>query len=52
MNFDGSGKQKLIKADGDYPTWTEDGRIVFTNTTNGYLYIMDADGSDLKQITK
>jgi len=52
MSFDGSGKQKLIKAGGDYPTWTKDGRIVFTNTTNGYLYIMDADGSDLKQITK
>jgi Tol biopolymer transport system component len=52
VNADGSNMRQLTKSGGDFPEWTGDGRIVFTNTATGYLNMMDADGNGITAITK
>lgn len=59
MNSDGSDPQKLTDYGAQDPTWTPDGKIIYVHynyykyhdTSNGTLWIMDADGSNKQQIT-
>ncbi len=62
MNADGSDKQKILDLSGwdMNPVWSPDGkRIVFWNSsakaakayTEGRIYIMDADGENLRELT-
>src|SRR6266566_2697373 len=48
---DGSGKT-VVATDGGAPSWTPDGRIIFSSTRSGsqQIWIMDADGSNARQI--
>src|SRR5712691_2110552 len=48
---DGSGKT-VVANDGGAPSWTPDGRIIFSSTRSGsqQIWIMDADGSNARQI--
>jgi TolB protein len=54
MGVDGGNVRRLTDAAGPdtLPTWTPDGRIVFRSARSGSwgIYIMNADGSDQKQI--
>ena len=68
MNADGSGKRNLTRdrANDDYPTWSPDGRkIAFlrgrlrgprrpacTGAYGYHLYVMNADGSGLRRLTR
>jgi WD40 repeat protein len=52
VNADGSNMRQLTTSGGDFPEWTGDGRVIFTNTATGYLNIMSADGQGLTAITK
>ena len=61
MNRDGSGVKNLTnhKSFDGYPEWSPDGkRIVFASSRNGkttdhlQLFIMNADGTNLRQITQ
>ncbi len=54
MNSDGSNVTRLTTDGGYAPFWSPDGsKIVYTNTCQyeGYLWIMNPDGSDKKQIS-
>ena len=61
MDADGSNQRKLTRhpaLDG-YPYWSPDGnQIAFCSTQNGgknqelNIFVMDADGSNVKQITR
>ncbi len=56
VNADGSGLVRLTTAPGDdqYPAWSPDGRsIVFvsTRTGSGQVWLMNADGSNQRQLT-
>lgn len=56
MNADGSGQTQLTFNDQEdqVPTWTPDGRIVWSHRTGPGqwdLWIMNADGSDQQQLT-
>jgi len=48
---DGSGKT-VVANDGGAPSWTPDGRIIFSSRRSGsqQIWIMDADGSNARQI--
>jgi hypothetical protein len=57
MNADGSGKTNLTnnRAMDEYPQWSPDGtKIAFMSDRDGVIeiYTMDADGSDVAQVTK
>jgi Tol biopolymer transport system component len=61
MNADGTGVSRLTQDDAtdNYaPAWSPDGRrIVFVSRPKGHetgsdIYLMDADGSDLRQLTR
>jgi Tol biopolymer transport system component len=59
MNPDGTGLTQLTKDAGDNysPNWSPDGRrIIFSSTRLGddqvFLFVMDADGSNVVQLTK
>jgi len=62
VNADGTGLKQLTTEGGDQPYWSPDGKkIVYTRINilinpeedprNGYLWVMDADGSNKKQLT-
>jgi Tol biopolymer transport system component len=53
VRADGSNN-KLLTAPGFMPSWTPDGRIIFTSPRGGspQIWIMDADGSNLKQLSQ
>ncbi len=54
MNSDGTNVTRLTTDGGYAPTWSPAGsKIVYTNTCqyNGYLWIMNPDGSKKRQIT-
>jgi len=36
---------------GDWPTWSSDGRIVYSSYADGNIWLMGADGSNRKQLT-
>jgi Tol biopolymer transport system component len=48
---DGSGK-KLLPGDGLTPSWTPDGRIIFSSSRSGspQIWVMDRDGAKARQI--
>ena len=48
---DGSGKT-VVASEGGAPSWTPDGRIIFSSRRSGsqQIWIMDADGSNARQI--
>jgi Tol biopolymer transport system component len=56
MNADGSGQRRLAGTIGKEPTpvWSPDGRkIAFARQrAGGGIYIMNADGSGLRQLTR
>lgn len=52
MNSDGSNMHQITTTGGNFPEWTANGQIIFTNLVNGYLYLMNDDGTGLKAITK
>lgn len=54
INSDGSNLKRLTTDGGHAPAWSPDGsKIVYTNTCQyeGYLWTMNPDGSDKKQIS-
>ncbi len=54
MNSDGSNLTRLTTDGGQAPAWSPDGsKIIYNNTCqyNGYLWIMNPDGSKKRQIT-
>jgi TolB protein len=55
VNLDGTGKLWLTDepADDTEPTWVGDDLIAFSSfrTDSWELYLMNADGSDLKRLT-
>jgi len=53
MNADGSGQTRLTDgADGidEYPTWSPDGRKIAFVRNLSLIYVMNADGSNIRQI--
>jgi Tol biopolymer transport system component len=47
MNLDGTALEKLTSAGADAPNWLKDGtKIIFTNTSDGRLWIIDSDGAN------
>jgi hypothetical protein len=48
---DGTGKT-VVATDGGAPSWTPDGKIIFSSNRSGpqQIWIMDADGSNARQI--
>jgi len=54
INSDGTNLMRLTTDGGYVPSWSPDGsKIIYTNSCqyNGYLWIMNPDGSDKRQIT-
>ncbi|MCP4633843.1 MAG: hypothetical protein GY855_13030 [candidate division Zixibacteria bacterium] len=52
INLDGTGLQRITDFGALHPSFSPDGnRIVYTDSRNGYLWTMNLDGSDKKQIT-
>ena len=53
VRADGSDR-RLLTSPGFMPSWTPDGRIIFTSPRGGspQIWVMDADGSNLKQLSR
>ncbi|MDI6839600.1 MAG: hypothetical protein QMD71_01885 [bacterium] len=59
MDFDGSDPKKLTTEGGVAPNWSPDGKKIVYSQYNGWeftsesgmLWIMDADGSNKRQLT-
>jgi hypothetical protein len=53
VRADGSDR-KLLVSPGFMPSWTPDGRIIFTSPRSGspQIWIMDADGSNPRQLSR
>jgi hypothetical protein len=48
-----SDSAKSITSHGSlgYPTWSPDGRIVYSSSADGNIWLMESDGSNPKQLT-
>ncbi|MFL5760752.1 MAG: hypothetical protein ACJ789_13575 [Thermomicrobiales bacterium] len=54
MKIDGTGRQRLTEAHGEYPAWSPDGtKMVFTSGRAGSydIWVMDADGDNQRNLT-
>ena len=56
MNADGGDQKRLAShpAEDGFPSWLDDGRIVFTSARDGQadIYVMDATGSNVTRLTR